>query len=323
MMKETLPFQETDFLSEEFQTSFVNYEIYHDESTKNGYWHGMLLIPSVQKKPFYELLQIERKKVQYEEKFSFKEINRRGEKFCLADSWLCLAIGFLRSKINKEKHFVGSRYRTKAYLFPYILSNKYLGAKFILFRVADNHQNMTYFKDKVCNIETTARMGLKGGLHFFGSADKPIHIEKVHFDGHEQYLRDLDIDRIINRINGLRSYCSFSQQDLFDTRSSNFNHNNSQDKIDCEFLILTDLLIGAFRVALSKEKNKYKRLLGEHAELILERFIQGSRRMENSRWRNSFCLSQCRLIDNSWDFDELSIKNSEVLEKGHQASFDF
>ncbi|HPL70373.1 MAG TPA: hypothetical protein PLR56_09330 [Brevefilum sp.] len=311
MKQEKLPFPELESSVKTYKTSFVNYEIYHDESIKDGYWHGMLLIPCEQKKSFYKLLQDERKKYQYDMKFSFKDIDSKGEKFYLADSWLCLAIGFLRSKLNKGKHIIGTRYEKKFGSYPYILSNNYLGAKFILFRVADNHQKMTYFKDKVCNIETTARMGLKGGLHFFGSEKNPIHIEKIHFDGHEHYLRDLDKDRIIKKINGLRSYCSFSEKDLFDTRSSNPKNDGSQDRIDCEFLLLTDLLIGSFRVALTKEENMYKRKLGRHAELILERLTKGPKRMKNSRWANSFWLSQCELIQNNWVFEELSIIKSK------------
>lgn len=291
-------------------TSYTNYEIYHDESKKDGYWHGMLLIPTEQKQPFYNLLRQQREYLNYFNHFSFKDIMGPGEKFQLADSWLSLGIGFLRSNINKNNYVVKTCRRIGNRSNLENLPNSYIGAKFILFRVADNHQGMTYFKDKVCNIETTARMGLKGGLHFLGNTNEPIHIEKIHFDGHEHYLRSLDENRIIKKIQGLRDYCSFSKKNLIDQRSSNIKKENSQSEIDCEFLILTDLLIGAFRVALGSKGNKYMRTLARHAESILEKFLDGYARMQNSRWANSFFLSECYLELNQWLFNELALNRT-------------
>ena len=300
------------------RTSFVDFEIYHDESKRDGYWHGMLLVPCEQKEAFFCKLQEERNKIGYDNQFSFKEISSKGDKFRLAKAWLSLAVGFLRSDVNHEPYPVDSWSKDLKAPCPYILPYTLMGAKFILFRVNDNHENMTYFEDKVCNIETTARMGLKGGLHFLGSNDHPIHINRIHFDGHEHYLRDLDCNRIVDRLKiGLREYCSFSPNyGLLDTRSSKLHNFDHQEFIDCEFLLLTDLLIGSFRQALTHGGNKHTKKLTESAEQILTRHLEGAGRMLNSRWSNSFWLSQCRLENNAWIFEPLQLtradKNSAI-----------
>ncbi|MEN6290692.1 MAG: hypothetical protein ABFD07_01575, partial [Methanobacterium sp.] len=151
-----ISFEETN-VGCKIKTSFTDFEIYHDESKLDGYWHGMFLVPCEQKEAFFNILQEERRKINYQNHFSFKEIYRQGEKFKLANSWLSLAIGFLRSKVNHEVYQVYSWSKKEKAPCPYILPYTLMGAKFILFRVADNHENMTYFQDKVCNIETTAR----------------------------------------------------------------------------------------------------------------------------------------------------------------------
>jgi hypothetical protein len=89
--------------------------------------------------------------------------------------------------------------------------------KFILFRERDCHKELTGYNDHASKIETTFRFGVKGGLHFLGSHADPIRISKIHFDGHQHYYRHIDRDRIADRINGLREYCSFSKHpDLID-----------------------------------------------------------------------------------------------------------
>ncbi len=288
------------------------YSLYHDESIKDGYWHGMLLIPNNKRNGFFTIIKSIRNRHGYLEKISFKDINGPGQKFNLAEHLLQVCLGFLRSKPNKEILPVlnwddesgnndGSPY--------HCLDPELMGAKFILFRVKDDHRNMTYFRDKVCKVETTLRMGITGGLHFLGSSDKKIHIEKIHLDGYQQNNRHADVSRIVDRIYGLRDYCSFGpRESLIDDRSSNPKSDDHQALIDCEFLMLTDLLIGSFRVALSGfEKNNYKKRLSLHAEMILERMSQGRHRMGNSRWANSFWLSECELTDGQWAFHNIEL----------------
>ncbi len=290
-----------------------NYCLYHDESVKDGYWHGMLLIPINKRKLFLTVLESIRHKDGYFDKISFKEIEGPGQKFNLADHWLQVGMGFLRSKPNKEKYPVlnwGDDERESDVGSKYLsLGPELIGAKFILFRVKDDHKNMTHLNERACKIETTMRMGITAGLHFLGDQDNQIHINKIHLDGYQQNNRHADVSRIVDRIYGLRNYCSFGpRENLIDDRSSNPKSEDHQEFIDCEFLMLTDLLIGSFRVALSSfEKNRYKKRLSSHAEIILEKMSHGKRRMMNSRWTNSFCLSECELTGEQWIFYNIEL----------------
>lgn len=294
-----------------------NYCLYHDESVKDGYWHGMLLIPSNKRNQFFSVLQSIRNKEGYFNKISFKDITNPGLKFNLADRWLQIGLGFLRSKPNRQKYHVHNWNETTGGIddcSPYLsLDHELMGAKLILFRVKDDHRNMTYFRDRVCKVETTMRMGITGGLHFLGSPDNKIHIEKIHLDGYQQNNRHADVSRIVDRIFGLRDYCSFGpRESLIDDRSSNPKSDDPQASIDCEFLMLTDLLIGSFRVALAgSEKNKHKKKLSRHAEMILEKMSQGRHRMSKSRWGNSFWLSECEITDGQWVFHNIELIKPE------------
>ena len=42
----------------------MEYELYHDESKENGYWHGMLLVPVTKKSELVALLELASKKYQ-------------------------------------------------------------------------------------------------------------------------------------------------------------------------------------------------------------------------------------------------------------------
>lgn len=128
----------------------------------------------------------------------------------------------------------------------------------------------------------------------------------MHFDGYKQYYRHLDRVRIIERLKGLRSYCSVSMASV-DDRSGNHKRVECQEYDDCQILQLTDLLVGCFRtvltpIAITKEIH---RKLAQPIKYIVDHYQQGYARMRNSRWRNSFCISQCYLEFGSWRFDEI------------------
>lgn len=285
----------------------TDFEVYYDESKENGYWHGILLIPCKQKNLFYQYLKTERERINYQNRFSYKGITGFGEKLKLATTWLTLAIGFLRSTAGAKPYFYYFWEKSKRFFLPNLLPGSSIGAKFILFHVADNHKNMIYSRDKAEKIETTFRMSLKGGIHLFGDPLNPIHLERIHFDGHEHYGRQVNENIVIGKLKQqLRDYCSVSdREDLLDTRSSNPSKEEHQDLIDCELLCLTDLLIGSFRCAITNNHSGRKKSLAGPAQQILDRLIEGPARMRNSRWENSFCLRRGFIQANNWVFESL------------------
>lgn len=172
---------------------------------------------------------------------------------------------------------------------------------------------MYHFADHAKKIELTFAMGLKGGMHFLGNEEDSIEIKHIHFDGHEHYRRNISREHILRRLQGLRSYCSIQDShNLIDDRRSDHRKPNSQDYVDCQFLQLTDLLIGAFRTSLGFGTNNSHRVLSMPAKALVSRYRLGVARMKNSRWNKSFCISACRIDNGAWKFDQVeSIQSND------------
>jgi len=282
----------------------MDYELYHDESLEGGYWHGMLLVPTWIKKDFSDLLATARNNAGYFEKIGIKKVECKGRIYNCASAWAQIGVACLRSttKGKAEPVFLGLKEKGK---LQYGQVSLY-GMKFILFRERDSHKELEGFRDYASKIETTFRFGIKGGLHSLGSNENPINISKIHFDGHEHYQRNVDADRIVKRIKGLRDYCSFSpSQDLIDDRHSNHKKAGGQEENDCQFLQLTDILIGCFRTSLGYKTRNIHAELAKPINNLVNKYNEGYIRMKNSRWSNSFVISQCYLEDGRWKFEAI------------------
>jgi len=285
----------------------MDYELYHDESKVEGYWHAILLVPVAKKQLLLQLLSQARQNTHYIEPLGIKKIKRCNRIYDCADSWVQIGVAALMSQTKTQPYpiFLGSNIVGQKH---YSLFNIVVGAKFILFKNRDNLEEMTGHLDYGSKVETTFRIGLKGGLHLLGNQSEGIHITRMHFDGYAHYQRHLDHDRIIERLKGLRDYCSISTAaDVIDDRSGNHKKAECQEYDDCQILQLTDLLIGCFRTVLTPvtKTKEIHRKLAQPVKNIVDRYQQGSARMWNSRWRNSFCMSQCYLESGSWEYEEI------------------
>jgi len=289
----------------------MDYELYHDESLEGGYWHGMLLVPAARKTEFADLLRTARKNTQYPEKIGIKNVVRKGPIYSLASAWTQIGVAGLRSSIKgkSERAFLGKHEKGK----PVYEKINLHGMKFILFRERDAHKHLSGFVDHASKIETTFRFGIKGGLHFLGSDENPIHITRIHFDGHQHHQRHLDKDRIIEKLVGLRKYCSIAKrQDLIDGQHSNHKRPHSQEHDDCQFLQLTDILIGCFRTSLGYQTRVIHSELARPVKMLLDKYHEGYARMKKSRWPNSFVISQCHLENGRWVFEGIQRKQEEA-----------
>ncbi|MBW2118173.1 MAG: hypothetical protein JRH09_09690 [Deltaproteobacteria bacterium] len=291
----------------------MDYEVYHDESKVKGYWHGILLVPKANKHILSQLLSQVRENTSYSEHLSIKNVKKENRIFSCADSYVQIGVAALVSSFNNKPYpiFMGQKIRGQK---QYSLFNSFIGAKFILFRHLSDFSDMQSHSDYASKVEITYRIGLKGGLHFLGNQSEPINIVKMHFDGHKHYRRHLDRIRIVERLNGLRNYCSISNaEDIIDDRTSNHSKANCQEYDDCQILQLTDLLIGCFRTVLTPlidTKEIHKKLAQPVKELV-NRYRQGPARMRNSRWRNGFCMSQSFLELGDWKFEEIEYSASQ------------
>jgi len=295
----------------------TTYELYHDESMEDGYWHGMLLVPIEKKESLLEKLAVVRKNTGYNEPISIKKVREHNRIFSCANSWVHIGFGYLRSR-SKNQSFPIEFGQEKGKPIISSLENEAIGAKFILFRERDNHQKMKGYPDSPSKVETTFRFGLKGGLHFLGSDKNPIHIEKMHFDGYKHHLRHLDKKRIVGRLYGLRNYCSISnREDLIDDKSSDHRLKDGvQSYGDCQLLQLTDLLIGSFRTALGVVTRDLHKELSHFPKKLLVDYQKGYVRMRNSRWLHSFWVSECFLEDEgNWRFENMNFLNLQKEEQ--------
>lgn len=280
----------------------MEYELYHDESMEQGFWHGMLLVPTATKTQLVELLERARSSTRYTDPLGVKGVNRPSRRSDCAEAWcsigvLCLARLGCHAPLPT---YLGAKTRGER---VYTLERTRIGAKFILFRERSSHRDMDGYPDHASKVETTLRMGLKGGLHLLGSADSEVIVSHLHFDGWEHHKRRVDPSRIVGRLVGLRAYCAVS--DNLDDRSGNHSKSDHQDYDDCQLLQLCDVFIGAFRSALGVRTNAYQRVLAQYAKPLIERYQDGPARMRNSAWRGGFCLSECELVDGQWRFAQL------------------
>lgn len=288
----------------------MDYELYHDESLIDGYWHGMLFVPRWKKQIISDLLAVARANTQYTDKIGIKKVDVKGRIYLCALGWIQIGVAGLRSSTHDKPYpiFLGKRIRNN---FQYEETDIY-GMKFVLFRERDAHKTLYDYGDHASKIETTFRIGLKGGIHFLGSDEHPMNIAKIHFDGHEHHQRHLDRERIVGRLSGLRDYCSVSSlHDIIDDRHSDHKKPDGQAYEDCQFLQLTDLLIGSFRTALGFKTRDIHSELARPVKTILDRYQEGYARMRNSRWANGFSLSQCYLENGVWHFEAIESKNAK------------
>ena len=197
-----------------------------------------------------------------------------------------------------------------------------LGMKFIVFRERDSLKTLDpdgVFLDHGAKVETTFRMGLKGGLHFLFDESHPATICSLHFDGYEHHKRHIDEARIVGRLaQGLRPYCTIAGGDIVDDRPSDHRHPNDRHYDDCQFLQLTDLLIGSFRSVLANCKNDAQANVAHPVAGLVEKWKQGAARMKNSRWHRAYCISECYLENGEWHFADLPAKRND-----QQTSFGF
>jgi hypothetical protein len=295
----------------------MEYKLYHDESKEGGYWHGMLLVPKMHQERMYGELMAMRSSAKHDAPLGIKCIRSASSRIGrLGVNWLQYGIAAMATKTKSPV-----RYRVG--FDDYREINEPIGAKFILFRKDGLHQDMTYLPDDVSRIETTTRMGLKGGLHALFGATDTVHISRMHFDGHEHYTRHLDRERIIGRMRGLRDYCTISTSPgLIVDGSSDHTRDGCQEHIDCQFLQLTDLLVGSFRTLLGSSTNPEHQKLARPVMELLNRYNEGPARMRHSRWHGSFWMSQCKLVDGHWSFDGLKYKSASTL-KAEQLGLDF
>jgi hypothetical protein len=298
----------------------MEYDIYHDESKEAGYWHGILFVPRPSRATILSHIRTIRKETGCEHPLTLKGIKSYGPPFQCARAAIQLAVAAMMqdTKGRVEKVYVsrrtydpvGQRHATEYRTIIEI--REALKLRFVVFRERDAHRFMDpagQFLDYAAKVETTFRMGFKGGLHLLFDDDDPATICSIHFDGYEHNQRHVDADRVLGRLkHGLRAYCRIAPDVTVDDRPSDHREPGSQSYEDCQFLQLADLLVGSFRTVLADAKNEVQTKMACPVAELVNKWRAGPARMAKSRWNGGFCISQCYLENGEWIFSPLPAK---------------
>ncbi len=291
------------------------YDIYHDESQEESYWHGFLFVPRTNRQYLLSLLAESRKNINWQKSISFKEIgNRQGfgsPKAQLIFSWITIGIAALQQqkfqKLPVAFSLGGTEYRARIAL-P-------IGCKFVVFKEKDKHEKMFYGLSTLTCIEITFRMGIKGGVHKLFNDDNPIIIGNVFIDGDEHYIRrfgrSFDVDRSLRRFAiEKRKYVDFTQDaKLIPQRSNHEKIEPQQDINDSYLLQLCDILLGGVRHhSYCPNSQKFKHRISLPCRELLKRAPHKNFITKHSRFLNGFSLSEAWIDSGgAWNFTSLAL----------------
>jgi len=300
------------------------YDIYYDESQEESYWHGFLLVPRSSRQYLLDLLIKAKRNIGFANPISFKDIRRldttRRKRAALVESWTSIALSAIQQQkflvLPTPFHLGGKNYAR--------LDNP-IRCKFVIFKERDKHKKMFYGLNELECIETTFRMGLKGGIHRLFCEDDPITVGNVFIEGDKHYIRQFgrqfDVRRSLRRfVNEKRNYVEFLKDSkLIPQKSDPHKIKLSQRPDDSELLQLCDILIGGVRFhsyCPSIYNIKYK--ISFPCRELLTRPQDNLPRMKQSRFHNGFILNQAWIESDSWNFTTLEPKEPQEYGKFEQ-----
>lgn len=298
------------------------YEIYHDESKDGGYWHAFLFIPVDRKQLLIDYLKKFKNDINANVKdISFKGVSLKAKKNHDKPRIIRYWISFCVAALQQQKcvQFPPCYYSLKNKIEKL---NQLIGAKLVILRIDNNHNDMFEHMDNLSRIETTMRMGMKGGLHGLFFEDEKIIINQFYIDGNEHYIgcygRDLDNDNILKRLSvELKENILFKDNcEIFPVAKKDYDSNNSERLL----IQLTDLMLGAIKFM--NTNNDFKSIrywMSGSLSTLLDRDQNNYVRMKESRFFKGFLISGAKIIDGIWNFYPL--ENKKLIPKGKQVSF--
>ncbi len=284
------------------------YDIFHDECKENGYWHVFLFIPRSKQKQIFQLLEQTRKNLDYFYPIHFVKIHKKiktsSTKVQIVKSWISVLMYAIQQQKIKADIYLGCKYEMKY---------DKIGMCFAALHLPQNHEDMYGGMSSTKKIETTFRMGLKGGAHFFFRRN--ITIGNIYID----YNKDVLIKKF-NSENMLERFKNESNENIFFTKDSQiipFSKNDyKQNCMISDFMQLADITVGGIRTTKMQLINFPARIYAcKPLQNLLEKeFIY--KRMKNSRYFNAFTLSDAWIEKEEWKFDDMKlIKDSKKQEQ--------
>ena len=289
------------------------YDIFHDECKEDGYWHSFIFIPRSTQQKFLSFLIEARENLNYFNPIHFTSVTKKSkpysEKTQLIKSWTSILYYALQEqKINADL-YLGNKDNRAVYKKIKGVENK-IGAKLVVLCEKDCLKKMFSSMSYSKKVEATFRMGLKGGCHFLFKSI--IKIGNIYVDHPENKLNvNYDVNSILQRLglefNNNISFNKDSQIYAIDKRNY-----IPKDKIS-EFMQLADISVGAIRTRALQIKEPILRYeITYPLDDLFEKDLKNKARMKNSRFLNSFSLSDAWIEDGSWKFDEMKIVKEDI-----------
>jgi len=289
------------------------YDIFHDECKEDGYWHCFIFIPRDTQDKLNSLLQKPRNNLNYKHPIHFRDIRRKAKthyvKVRLVRSWISILLySIQQQKIEAELYF-----GHKNHIPNYVKikgDNEKIGARLVIFREKESHKDMYEDMSITKKIETTFRMGLKGGTHFL-FFDENVKIGNVYIDyekeGFEKNFNSNNIlDRFKRESRGNLFFESDSEIIPVDKKEYKLKDRTS------EFMQLADVTVGGFRTQKLKMKNFEARFQAtKPLKILLEKEVEIKPRMKNSRYYKAFTFSDAWIENEEWMFENIHIEKED------------
>lgn len=292
------------------------YDIYHDESQEEAFWHIFLFIPRKSREEVLKYLKRAKQLSNFKGKHLSSKDLYSDTSFECAKSWLSIFLATLQQKqkerlehfyLGKEEYNQSQKRRPPIYKQFY----KPPKCKVAIFHLRNKHRDMISYDD-LSKIETTFRMGLQGAAHYLFNGNDPLIIGNIFLDREEHYRiihkRNFDKEKVLNKLNArFREYCSLHSD------CEILGENLSDD--DHILLDLADIFLGTFRFGFlnptsancsDREKRKFN--LCKSVSLLIGKLKEGYARMENSRFENFGTFSSAWIDDGDWVFENIAQK---------------
>lgn len=308
------------------------YDIYHDESKEEAYWHGFYFVPRDNRQYLLDLLNEAREKCDYFSQIHYKNIKSdtksHGKKATIMKAWTSIGIASIQQqKLVKNPPPVYLGHNPKKREPVYRRLDTLIKCKLVIFKEKDKHEKMFFQDDNLRNIEITFKMALKGALHRLFNDENKITVGNIYIDGDEHYMREyrrnINTEEIINRLKiEKREYIDFLEDSrIIPQKSDHKKIKKLQDENDSHLLQLCDILIGGVRVhSYCPYDNMTRYRVSEQCKWLLEHDQNNMARMANSRYFNGFLLNEAWLENGEWKFGQLASYRDKC---GQKPLFDY
>jgi hypothetical protein len=295
------------------------YDCFHDECKEDGFWHCFIFVPREKQGELFNLLQIPRKNLNYFNSIHFSDMGRNykshNPKARLTESWCSILLYAIQQQKINAYLYLGHKNNRPAYELRKGNGDK-IGARLIVFREKMGHQDMYDSMNSTKKIETTFRMGLKGGIHFL-FFDEEIEIGNIYIDSPKKtFEENFDSRNMLDR------FKMESNENIFFRENSEiipvYKKNYKETDPISEFMQLADITVGGIRTQKLKMKDFPARYKATHPlKDLLEKETENPARMKKSRYDKGFGLNEAWIENEKWQFEKMHIN----VEQNNQQKF--